>query len=449
MKDKFTSKVSEYISHNKLLDYDKHYIVALSGGADSTALLLVLISLGYNVCAAHCNFHLRGIESDRDENFCKDMCKRHNIDFHLAHFDTKTYASLNKVSIEMAARTLRYSYFNNLCNDLNFDGICVAHHRDDSVETVLLNIIRGTGFDGLTGIKPRNGIILRPLLCVNKSEILQFLNEEKQNYITDSTNLIDNIQRNKIRLDVLPLLRTINPQVDGNIALMSERMQDISKVLQTSIENSIKTCVAKNDGELVSINISKLLNEQSPEYVLWNILKKYKFNSTQINDIMHNISANSGKYWCTEFYEAIIDRNVILVKKRSNNFPIKLSIPEPGFYAINKIGHIRISFETKLSESNISRQREIATVDADKVTFPITLRKYIKGDRFFPYGMNGSKLVSDFLTDLKVNLFDKRSQLIIADATENIIWLVGRRTDERYAITKNTHTLLKIEMIYQ
>ena len=447
MSNKFIIKVSDYISRHDLLHHDGHYLVALSGGGDSTAMLLTLKDLGYTISAAHCNFHLRGSESDRDENFCKKLCKRFDVDLHIAHFDTVSYASLHKVSIEMAARNLRYSYFKNLCCDLHLDGICVAHHRDDSVETVLLNIIRGTGFDGLTGIKPRNGIVLRPLLCVNRTEILSFLSEEHQDYVTDSTNLIDDVQRNKVRLDLLPLMRKINSNVDENIALMTDKMQDASKMLRASLKESVSRCVKRLSDGFFSIQIPLLIKEVSAEYVLWYILKDYDFNSSQVNEILCSIESQSGRHWESRDYTAAIDRNTILVKKRSEDSTLNMSIPEAGFYAIHNFGHLRVSVDIISPAFEISKQKNIVTLDAYKVKFPLTLRQCMQGDRFVPFGMKGTKLVSDFLTDTKMNFFDKRSQLVVADSTGNIIWLVGLRADGRYAITDSSLKSLSLEII--
>ena len=220
-KDKILQQVAGFIARNQLLAADNKYIVALSGGADSVALLLIMKALGYDVEAAHCNFHLRGKESERDENFCVSLCESLGIILHRIHFDTLTYAQLHKVSIEMAARDLRYSYFEQLRRDINADAICVAHHKDDNVETILLNLVRGTGMNGLTGISPRNGFILRPLLCIGREDILEYLEAENQDYVTDSSNLVDDVQRNKIRLNVLPLLENVNPAVKDNILTMA------------------------------------------------------------------------------------------------------------------------------------------------------------------------------------------------------------------------------------
>ena len=211
------ARVKEFLSSTNLLDNNSLYLVGLSGGADSVALLVLMHEMGYHVHAAHCNFQLRGEESLRDEEFCVNLCKELAIPIHLVHFDTLTYVSLHKVSIEMAARELRYRWFESLRNDIGAAGICVAHHRDDSVETVLMNLLRGTGLRGLTGIQPRHGYVLRPLLCVTRKEIEDYLAEKGQSYVTDSTNLKPDVLRNAIRLHVIPLLKSLNPAAVDNI----------------------------------------------------------------------------------------------------------------------------------------------------------------------------------------------------------------------------------------
>ena len=224
------SKVETYIKKYNLLNTNDLYIIGLSGGADSVALLLMLKEGGFNVHAAHCNFLLRGAESDRDEAFCVSLCQQLGVELHRAHFYTRTYAESHHVSIEMAARELRYKWFEQLRQDIGAVGICVAHHRDDSVETVLLNLVRGTGLRGLTGIQPRNGSILRPLLCVSRAEIEAFLAEKGQEYVTDSTNLEADVQRNIIRLEVLPLLRRLNPAVAENIQRTAENLSEVHEM---------------------------------------------------------------------------------------------------------------------------------------------------------------------------------------------------------------------------
>ena len=287
------SKVKRYIKKYNLLNSNDLHIVALSGGADSVALLLLLKEHGFNVHAAHCNFHLRGDESDRDEAFCEELCQQLGVELHRAHFDTREYAELHKVSIEMAARELRYKWFEQLRQDIGAAGICVAHHRDDSVETVLLNLVRGTGLRGLTGIQPRNGSILRPLLCVSRAEIEAFLAEKGQKYVTDSTNLEADVQRNVVRLEVFPLLRKLNPAVAENIQRTTENLAEAQQVLNVAIASINSSNI---------LNLSDLEKYGSSEYLVFEWLKKYGFNGDQVRQILDAETADDIEAIVNDFY---------------------------------------------------------------------------------------------------------------------------------------------------
>ena len=425
------NKVKSYIKKNKLLNDNDLYLVALSGGADSVALLLMLDEMGYKIHAIHCNFHLRGEESDRDEQFCKTLCQQKSIPFHRIHFDTLTYAETHNVSVEMAARELRYRYFEQLRQDIDAQGICVAHHRDDTVETVLLNIVRGTGLRGLTGIQPRNGNILRPLLCVSKAEIESYLAEKGQMYVTDSTNLEADVQRNKVRLQVLPLLQELNPAVNENIQHTAEHLSEAQKVLDTVIDDY------KN---AKAITFSELDKIGSREYLLFEWLKNYGFNGAQVQQIME---AETGRIVSSSLgYDVLKDRNAYLVEPSLS--PLKpLRIPEEGIYVLD----VTTKFSVKKEPVWISKDADIATLDADKVRFPLTVRRVEEGDWMIPYGMEGRKLLSDLMTDRKMTLFEKRRQLVITDADNQVLWLVGIRTDHRYRISNTTTTVLTFTRI--
>ena len=236
--DYLLGRVRNFIGNNRLLTKEGLLLVALSGGADSVTLLRVLLALGYRVEAVHCNFRLRGDESDRDEQFVKNLCQMHSVPLHLIHFDTAEYASLHQVSIEMAARELRYCYFDQLRQDIDAETVCVAHHRDDAVETFLMNLLRGAGIHGLTGIRPRNGHIVRPLLCVSRQEILQYLDSIGQDYATDSTNLQPDVLRNKLRLQLIPLLEQLSPGASDNIARSATYLSEAEKVYNASCNAS-------------------------------------------------------------------------------------------------------------------------------------------------------------------------------------------------------------------
>ena len=433
------SKVERYIEKYNLLKPSELYIVALSGGADSVALLLLLKNAHFNVHAAHCNFRLRGDESDRDEAFCVELCQRLGVELHRAHFDTREYAELHKVSIEMAARELRYKWFEQLRQDIGAAGICVAHHRDDSVETVLLNLVRGTGLRGLTGIQPRNGNILRPLLCVSRAEIEAFLAEKGQKYVTDSTNLEADVQRNIVRLEVLPLLRKLNPAVAENIQRTAENLVEAQQVLNVAIAKI-------NDSNI--LNLSDIEIYGSSEYLTFEWLKKYGFNGNQVRQILE---AETGKIISSMTgYDVLKDRGRLIVEPALEPFK-PMRIPEEGTYVM---GGSDAEFVGKNTENKtlrvrkmpvyVSKDPHIATLDATKVSFPLTVRRVEEGDWMQPYGMKGRKLLSDLMTDLKMTVFEKRRQLVVVDSQGVIVWAIGLRIADFVAVSDATTTVVEV-----
>ena len=438
-------KIAHFIEQHKLLSKDKKYIVALSGGADSVCLLLVLQRLGYDVEAAHCNFKLRGEEADRDEQFCVELCKKNDIKIHLVHFDTNFYAISHKISIEMAARELRYSYFENIRRDIGADAVCVAHHQNDCAETVILNLVRGTGIQGLAGIQPKRDNIVRPLLCVSRDEIESFLARERQDFITDSTNLDDLYVRNKIRLNIIPMMEKINPAAVQNIVKTAIRLNEANKVFCHSIEEASMR-VSDSTAEGLVIDIEKLKREVSTEYTLFNILKNYGFNPDQIEAIDSNLEAPTGTIYFSESHQLLFNRGKIIVTERLNS-AISLKIPETGKYVFGDKGEaLKVELKTVDSTFTISKDKNIATLDARNIRFPLIFRNVRNGDRFVPFGMKGSKLVSDYLTDRHRSLNEKRNQMVVEDADGRIIWLAGERTDNRFRVDAATTEVLIITL---
>lgn len=426
------SKVSAYINKHKLLNANDLYIVALSGGADSVALLLLLKEGGFNVHAAHCNFLLRGSESDRDEAFCVDLCRQLGVELHRAHFATREYAEAHKVSVEMAARELRYNWFEQLRKDIGAVGICVAHHRDDSVETVLLNMIRGTGLRGLTGIQPRNGYVLRPLLCVSRDEIEHFLAKRGQKYVIDSTNLETDVKRNKVRLQVLPLLRTLNPAVSDNIQRMVENVAEAQIVLDSLLDNFKKHN---------TLELSELEKYGSSEYVIYEWLKNYGFNGTQARQVLE---AETGKIMSSsQGYDVLKDRERLIIERTLKPFN-PMRIPEEGMYVLDE----KMRLSLRKCAAYVSKKPFVATFDAQKVVFPLTVRRVEEGDWMIPFGMRGRKLLSDLMTDRKMTVFEKRRQLVVVDAQDVIVWAVGLRIADSVAVVETTQSVLELILTF-
>lgn len=442
----FTDKVKEFISSNALLKEGAHVIVGLSGGADSTALLMVLLRLGYRCTAVHCNFHLRGAESDRDQQFVKELCQELGVELKVCSYDTLSYAKENGISIEMAARELRYADFERIMKDTGADAVCIAHHRDDSVETVLLNLIRGTGIKGLTGIKPRNDHIIRPLLCVSRQQIEDWLHKEGQPYITDSTNLETDYTRNKIRLQLLPLMRAINPDADNAIATTAAHLQESYAIYSNAVNNALDAIVTKADDGF-TIDIPQLLRQPSVSAVLFEILSPLGFNSAQINDVAVSAHAQPGLRFRSATHEIIKGRNEFCVRELSSDRfePIVMEI-QSGNSVILPDGRT-LSISTAPAGTPISKNPDIATFDASLLMGGcLTIRPWAAGDSFIPFGMKGRKLVSDFLTDIKTSPAERKNRLV-ASFNKDIIWVLGYRTDNRYRVTEQTATQLVLNLI--
>ena len=454
------NKVKRFIVSEHLLRVDALYLVALSGGADSVALLLCLKELGYRVEAVHCNFHLRGEESLRDEQFCEELCQRENIPFHKVHFDTQAYADLHKVSIEMAARELRYRYFFQLKEALSAAGICVGHHKEDSVETILINLVRGTGLSGLMGIRPRNHDVIRPLLCVTRQEIEDYLRQHAVSFVTDSTNLVDDVVRNKIRLNVLPQLSEINPSVTDAILTTANHLSEVDAIVQESLKSALGKAVSFIN-PVIQVSSNSLSNEPfqldlsvvrafpSPSYFLFHVLKPLGFSSSQIAEMVSHLDGQIGQLWYSSTHELTHDRGFFMVLPREEAEPRELVIPETGRYVYDEQLSLRLTERALIPSSNVSFSKNpmIVDLDAASICFPLTLRRVAEGDRFTPLGMRGTQLVSDFLTNLKRNRFEKRNQLVLLDATGTILWVLGLRINNHFKLTPQSSSCLQIEIL--
>lgn len=438
----FKEKVKNCIARHELLGREHPVLVALSGGADSVALACVLQDLGYKIEAAHCNFCLRGAESDRDEAFVTDFCQRRKIVLHRRCFSTHAYAHEHHVSIEMAARTLRYDFFEQLLQKRELDSVAVAHHREDNTETVLLNLLRGTGIRGLRGIQYRNGKVVRPLLDVSRQEIEDYLAECYQDYVTDSTNLQDEVQRNKIRLNVMPRMREIYPNADESIHQGARRLSDTFRIYEYGMDLLMQQVVHGN-----RILLEELNRTPAPETVLYEILSRMDFNPAQVAAIYEQQGGESGKVYESATHRLLRDREALVFEKKAVR-PARLEkvLPLEGIMRVTDDVTFLISRSSYSSGGPLPREKNVICMDLDKVEFPLVVRMPQTGDRFMPFGMKGMKLVSDFLTDLKKNVFEKERQLLVCSG-DKIAWVVGERPDDRFRVTEHTRHILRIQLL--
>lgn len=432
-------KVRRYIAENNLYYPGHTTIAAVSGGADSICLASMLKRLGIDFFAVHCNFHLRGEESMRDEKFVEDFCRRNDIKLFKTDFETEKYASEKHISIEMAARELRYAYFEDIRKKVGAESISVAHHRDDNVETFLLNVTRGTGIRGAVSIKAVNNRIVRPMLSLSRKEIVEYLKEIGETYVTDSTNLKCDFSRNKIRLKVIPLLKEINPAAQANIAQTIENMNEVLKIYDQYMKEHIQRCCTEKDGALI-INKKELSSTASPASVLHEIIYPLGFTPAQEKDIIRNMEGRTGSIFSSATHTLLQDRESLIIEPyfavNEEVFDIEISDTPVSAYIRQwgQMDFVTVPVEKAVIEKDCSK----AFFDAEKLGRHLTIRPVRTGDIFQPFGMKGKKkLVSDYMTDAKMNRFEKeRQQLLISG--NDIAWVIGRRSSDKFRIDSNT-----------
>lgn len=444
---KYSQRVAAFIAQHQLLVPGARVLVALSGGADSVALLRVLLCLGYRCYAVHCNFHLRGEESVRDERFVVDLCEALGVCCDVVHFDTQTYAETHKLSVEMAARELRYREFERIRQSEGLDAIAVAHHQDDAVETFLLNLIRGAGINGLTGMKVKNGYVVRPLLCLTRDEVVDCLHCLGQSYVVDSTNLTEAYARNKVRLGLLPMMEKINPAARANIARTANHLADASYIYNKVIKENCNAIVVPN-GDGVDVDIETLMAVDAPELHLFEILYPYGFRSKQVNDIFRSLGGEPGRWFYSERYTALKDRKVLSV--RPTQLPDidgeNLLLPDTGTLVLPDGRVIRVERFFPDASWSVPKRPDVLCLDAKRIVFPLVVRRPREADRFQPFGMRGTKLLSDYYSDIKLSCLAKLQQWLLCHGDE-VVWAVGMRGSERYRIDEGVEEVICITLL--
>ena len=429
------NKFQNHINANFSFLQDKKLIVATSGGMDSMVLVHLFQKFNLNFALAHCNFQLRGAESDGDENFVKDYAKHNNITFFVTKFDTKNYSEENKLSTQVAARNLRYNWFNELLVSEKFDFVATAHHLDDQVETFLINFSRGTGLDGLTGIPSQNGNIIRPMLPFSRKEIENYVSENKLQWREDSSNTSDKYLRNKIRHHVIPVFKEINESFLQSFQNTLDHLNQEQSLVNDAVQ-MVYDIVVSEDNEQLKINISALLQYENYRAYLYKWLNKYGFLAW--NDVYNLIEAQSGKQIFSEKYILLKDRDfLILSKKETTNFE------EIIIHSITEKPNFPLKL-TLCNQSDIFNQmKNVIFVEENKIQFPLTIRKWKEGDYFYPSGMQGKKKVSKYFKDEKFTLFQKQDTWIL-ESNNKIVWIIGHRADERFKVENTTQTIIQI-----
>ena len=437
-----------YINRYHLIAEGDKLILALSGGIDSMVLADLLLKTKVEFVAAHCNFHLRGEESDGDEKFVRDYAERNGIHCFVKHFDTEKYAEENGISIEMAARDLRYSWFEELRQQLGYDRIAVAHHADDQAETFFINLLRGAGLNGLKGMKPQNGVIIRPLLWASREQIRKYAVENQILWRDDHTNAESVYLRNKIRNQLLPAFDELHSDARQGLYKSLEHLSAENELYRTLLKEKLAQIV-EQDGVVQRLPYSKLVKTEVPEPVegptfsfqlLFEWLRQFGFNTDQCRFIYDAIGKGVGNQYFSATHCAVIGRDGLQLSdiKEKKDDEIQIEIGEEEIFSPV---HLCFSKLEKTSDFVIDKSPEVAQLDFDTLKFPLTLRHWRHGDRFHPLGMKGSKLLSDFFVDLKFTEYQKQIVWLMVSASGDILWVVGYRIDERFKVMDSTRMI--------
>jgi len=430
----------KFFNINKIDIKNKSFLCAVSGGVDSMVLNDLLNKSKLNFSVASCNYKLRK-ESDQEIEMIRSICKKNNIKFYSKIIKSPTKNNGN--SFQMIAREKRYKWFNELMSDNKYDYLLTAHHADDNVETILLNLTRTTGLRGFIGIPESKNKILRPLISFGKDEILSYAKNNRLDWSEDSSNLSEIYFRNKIRRNVIPILKEINPSLNNSISSSLKRLRLVDKLLEINLSDFERDFVSYED-EFIVIDNSFFNNSSQKMILFYEFLNKYGFSFSQIEKFIPLLKETNKKL-ISATHELISDRNTLIIKPYNYNF--KLNI------ITNKVRDVDIDNYTikshiyKKGKLFISKSKENAQLDYDKIKFPITYRNYKLGDSFYPLGMNKKKKVSSYISDVKMSYISKFRQIVIEDSNNQIIWLVGQQINDRFKINSNTKNILNFEII--
>lgn len=435
-------QVKRHITKNNLFQKEDKLLIALSGGIDSMVLTHLLFQLDYHIAVAHCNFQLRGLQSDADKDFVEAFAKMHKIPFYTKAFDTKVYADEQQVSTQLAARELRYSWFDEVMKHHNYDYLVTAHHANDQVETMLYNLTKGTGIAGLRGIPLKNDQIRRPLLSFTKEEIETYAHNHDLQWREDLSNQDDKYSRNRLRLNVIPELKQLNPGLEQTLVNNSRRFEALEKLLLHETSDIRSNYLSKQQ-DYFSLDLSWYDEKSGGLAILIELLKPFGFNIDQCFSIAEGIAKTSGKQYFSPGFTLVMDRDMVQLTPKHETKEFSLIIDD----STNQIATpwADFSIERVSAHDEWPKDKHTACLDADLIQFPIKVRNWMQGDSFYPLGMKGKKKLSDFMIDEKIPV-NLKSRVMLFESDHDIIWVAGYRIDNRYKITSNTKHLLIIKM---
>jgi len=436
------SQFIDFIEANNLVEKGQETLLAVSGGVDSMVLLDLFHKSGLNFSVAHCNFRLRGDESDGDEEFVIKQVGHLGAKTYVKRFDTIDYSKIKGISVEMAARELRYNYFRELCEKYGFDLVATAHHQDDLIETFFLNLARKTGIKGLTGIKPKSGNLIRPLLFINRESINNYAISNKIHFREDSSNDSLVYKRNYIRHKILPGFFEINPAFRENFLEGISHLKEVEEVYLYMIrKEKEKVLFPKNQTGI--IHIGNLLNSAFPKILLYEILSEYRFNATVINEIFEGLSDVSGRQYFSPTHRVVKDRDKLIINENQEKSQAVFYIDEGDIELFDPV-NLEISWFPR-ADFKIPGDSNIACLDFDKLSFPLVIRKWNKGEYFQPLGLKGYKKLSDFFIDEKLSIPEKEN-LWVLYSSEKVAWVMGYRIDDRFKITPATRKIYQLKI---
>ncbi|MGN6418806.1 MAG: tRNA lysidine(34) synthetase TilS [Pseudobacter sp.] len=438
-----SASFKSYIKEEQFFPANSSLLLAVSGGLDSVVLTDLCVSAGFDVVLAHCNFQLRGEESDRDEQFVRSLSSKYNIPLLIEKFDTTAYADAKKLSVQVAARELRYNWFFSLVN-AEFpvaQFILTAHHRDDNIETLLMNFFKGTGIAGLRGILPKQEKLIRPLLFASRAQLQEYATEKKLQWVEDSSNASDKYTRNFLRHQLIPLVKEIYPQVSENLADNIERFRDIESLYRQAINIHMKKLIEVRGNE-VHIPVLKLAKAEPLHSIVYEIIKGYGFSPAQTPEVLALLNSGSGKYVQSATHRVIRNRKWLIIAPVVTDTPQLVLVEEAPDTVSYPGGSIRLNM-MEAAAHTLNTDPRIAALDAKHLKFPLILRPWKKGDYFYPLGMQKKKKVSRFLIDQKLSATAKEKVWVL-EMNKTIIWVIGLRIDDRYKITNSTQQILHI-----
>jgi tRNA(Ile)-lysidine synthase len=439
-----TDRFIEYLTNECRAGKDKKFLLAVSGGVDSMSMAYLFQKVEINVGIAHCNFCLRGNESDMDEDFVKQYAEQNNFSFYVKRFDTEKYAASKNISTQMAARELRYEWFENIRQQHGYNFIATAHNLNDNIETLLFNLARGTGVKGLTGIQPTAGYVVRQLLFALRTEIESFAAENNIAFREDKSNAETKYTRNKIRHLVLPLLREINPSIEKTIEETISRMKETEQALEEYV-SVIREKISKHESNKTVFDVNQLKNLLSNKTILYELFKPFGLSGAQTNELSEIIAGQTGGRVFTKTHAILKDRTNIVVSPIGNDDSVFMVIN--NFSELEKMPFFESVTLTPITgDYKIPNNKNIACLDEDEIKYPLIIRNWKDGDYFYPFGMTNKKKVSDFMIDNHISRFDKE-KLLVLESGGKIVWLIGHRIDNRFRIKPATQKVLVIKII--